>query len=106
METIRGYNGYMSVSVGSRELKNRLGKYLRLARSGTRIVVTDRGRPVAELRAFAPGGDGVEERLRELVSSGLVSPPREERRAQRRERIAIRGGSVADTVVSERDERL
>jgi prevent-host-death family protein len=35
--------------VGSRELKTRLGAYLRQAQNGRVIVVTERGRPVAEL---------------------------------------------------------
>ena len=36
-------------TIGSRELKNRLGRYLRLVRGGETIVVTDRGRKVAHI---------------------------------------------------------
>ena len=32
-------------------MKNRLSEYLRLVREGERVLVTDRGRPVAELRS-------------------------------------------------------
>lgn len=35
--------------VGSRELKNRLGAYLKRVRRGERIIVTDRGQAVAQL---------------------------------------------------------
>ena len=38
------------VSVGVRELKNRLSEYLRMVRRGETILVTDRGKPLAELR--------------------------------------------------------
>ena len=38
------------ISVGVRELKNRLSAYLRLVRQGEEILVTDRGEAVAELR--------------------------------------------------------
>lgn len=38
------------VSVGIRDLKNRLSEYLRMVRRGEEILVTDRGEPVAELR--------------------------------------------------------
>ena len=38
------------VSVGIRELKNRLSEYLRMVRGGEAILVTDRGVAVAELR--------------------------------------------------------
>ncbi|MGB6992764.1 MAG: type II toxin-antitoxin system prevent-host-death family antitoxin, partial [Thermoanaerobaculia bacterium] len=37
-------------AVGVRELKNRLSEYLRLVRSGEDVLVTDRGRVIAELR--------------------------------------------------------
>ena len=37
-------------AVGIRELKNRLSEYLRRVREGERILVTDRGEVVAELR--------------------------------------------------------
>ena len=37
------------ISVGIRELKNRLSEYLRMVRRGEVIMVTDRGEAVAEL---------------------------------------------------------
>ena len=45
------------ISVGIRELKDRLSEYLRMVRSGEEILVTDRGEAVAELRqpTSAPG---------------------------------------------------
>lgn len=45
-------------TVGIRELKNRLSEYIRLVRSGERVLVTDRGVIVAELR---PPGTSIEE---------------------------------------------
>ena len=39
----------MTQTVGIRELKARLSEYLKLARGGRRIVVTDRGREIAAL---------------------------------------------------------
>jgi prevent-host-death family protein len=36
-------------TIGSRELKNRLGRYLGLVRRGEKIVITDRGKPVAHM---------------------------------------------------------
>lgn len=38
------------ITVGIRELKNRLSQYLRMVRQGEEILVTDRGEVVAELR--------------------------------------------------------
>jgi prevent-host-death family protein len=36
-------------TVGLKTLKNKLSEYVRLAASGETIVITDRGRPVAEI---------------------------------------------------------
>ena len=60
-------------TVGSRELKTHLGRYLRLVRDGAKIVVTDRGRPVAELVPISPERRATDERLRELEALGVVS---------------------------------
>ena len=38
------------ITVGIRELKNRLSEHLRMVRRGEEILVTDRGEVVAELR--------------------------------------------------------
>lgn len=45
-------------AVGSRELKTRLGTYLRQVQKGQILVITDRGRPVAELKPIVAEGDG------------------------------------------------
>lgn len=42
---------YVSMkTVGMRELKNHLSAYVRLVRAGERVLITDRGEVVAELR--------------------------------------------------------
>ena len=61
--------------VGARELKARLGSYLRRVRQGQTIVVTDRGQPVAELRPLSPGSE-VEAVLAALTASGAVTRSR------------------------------
>jgi prevent-host-death family protein len=40
--------------VGARELRTRLGTYLRRVREGRTLLVTERGEPVAELRPLPP----------------------------------------------------
>jgi prevent-host-death family protein len=57
------------------DLKARLSEYLRAVQAGSEVVVTDRGRPVARLvpaRLHATD----DERISELVSSGLAREPR------------------------------
>ena len=62
-------------TVGVRELKNRLSEYLRQARAGETILVTDRGQVIAEL---SPAGLGladpsVPHGLLALARRGLVA---------------------------------
>jgi antitoxin (DNA-binding transcriptional repressor) of toxin-antitoxin stability system/predicted nucleic acid-binding protein len=67
------------VSTGIRKLKNNLSRYLRRVKGGERILVTDRGRVVAELRPPAGAGmaDGAT-RYRQLVEQGVVRPAQED----------------------------
>jgi prevent-host-death family protein len=62
-------------TVGSRELKSRLGRYRSLVEKGQAILVTDRGKPVAEL---VPTQDDVHKKrdldgkLKELAAAGQL----------------------------------
>jgi len=97
----------MILTVGARDLKNRLGRYLQLARDGARIIVTDRGRPVAELHALAPDSSDVEMRIQQLAADGLVTPPsRHDVPSPVRVRMAKPGGSLAEAVIDGRSDRL
>jgi len=92
-------------TVGSRDLKTRLGTYLRLVRKGLRFVVTDRGRPVARLEPLEPGPEGMAGRLEEMAASGQISRPSSE--ALPRVRAAkVRGAPLTDTILRERGDRF
>lgn len=91
--------------VGSRELKTRLGKYLERVRAGETIVVTDRGKPVAELRPIEASDDPTEGQLRRMEAEGLLtrgSPGA----LTRLEPIPLPAGvSASGLVRADRDER-
>jgi prevent-host-death family protein len=60
-------------TVGSRELKNRLGRYLRLVGKGETLIVTDRGKPVARIvPTDSNGGEcrSVDEVLKQMEAEG------------------------------------
>ena len=94
----------MATTVGSRELKNRLGSYLRQVRSGATIVVTDHGAPVAELRSVQPPATEEQNRLDALVSSGLIAP-RTRTGLVERAPESVEDGDLAGAVLEDRDER-
>ena len=69
--------------VGLRELKNRLSEYVRLARAGEHVQVTDRGQVVAELVPPTPAkGRDPAAGLAELERRGLLMAPTAEGRAR------------------------
>ena len=94
-------------TVGSRELKTRLGTYLRHVRSGATIIVTDRGRPVAELRPLTGSGGDVEARLQELMLTGVLSAEVAERPPlEPFEPIRISGKPLSETLREDREDRF
>ena len=65
-------------TVGIRDLKNKLSRYVRRVAAGERVTVTDRGRVVAELvppGRLASGGPPASQRL---VEAGLLRPALEQ----------------------------
>lgn len=63
----------MPKTVGVRELRTRLGAYLRAVQKGAIIVVTERGQPVAELRSLLQKDGGEAAGLEVLAALGLVT---------------------------------
>lgn len=95
----------MRQSVGSRELKTRLGTYLRRVRRGATLVVTDRGEPVAELRPLASGGSPEEAGLAKLEALGAVTRGRGGRLASLRP-IRSGGRPASEAVIEGREDRF
>jgi prevent-host-death family protein len=63
-------------TVGIKELKNKLSAYVRAAEAGETVLVTDRGKVVAQLtpaQAY-PEPTTDEERMAQLVREGRVTP--------------------------------
>lgn len=82
----------------------RLGTYLRRVRQGHRLIVTDRGHPVAELRPIG-GEAGAESVLVELEAAGVVTRPSRKRLPPFRP-IDTRGDLLSTAVVEDRDDRF
>ena len=92
-------------TVGSRELKTRLGTYLRQVRAGVTFMVTDRNWPVAELRPLEAGAERIEDRLRKLAALGVVTGTVAERPPlEPFEPIENRAGSVTEAVTEDRKD--
>lgn len=94
-------------TIGSRELKTRLGTYLRQVKSGATLIVTDRGRPIAELRPLEGRGEqDLDSRLRELVALGVLSGDVRRPPLKPFEPIVSRGGFLSDAIHEDREDRF
>ena len=56
-------------TVGIRELKAQLSKYLQRVKEGHTLVITERGKPIGRI---VPVGETLEERVQRLVEAGIV----------------------------------
>lgn len=99
------HNNHMERSVvGARELKTRLGTYLRRVREGRTLLVTDRGEPIAELRPV-PAAKSVPAVLLKLSHTRAVTLPVRKAMAAFRP-IQNRGGALSDAVIEDREDRV
>jgi prevent-host-death family protein len=88
--------------VGIAELKARLSEYLELVKSGESVLVTERGKPVANLeRASDPSAE-----LAEMIRSGVARPPRKPLPDDffDRARAEVKDGSMLGALLEERRE--
>lgn len=61
--------------VGSREFRSRMGQYLQAVRKGQTLIITDRGKAVAQVAPAVekgPAANTLEERLKELDAQALI----------------------------------
>lgn len=61
------------ISVGVRELKNNLSRFLRSVKAGEEVVVTDHGKPVARIVRERPEADSADEAMRRMEAEGLIT---------------------------------
>ena len=86
-------------TVGIRELKSQLSRYLKRVQAGERLLVTERGEPVAVISP--PAASTAERRIEAMLRLGVArwggGKPRGARRPPR-----IRGKPVAAAVIEDR----
>lgn len=90
-------------TVGVKELKNRLTLYLRRAKQGEEVIVTERGKPIALIQSIrsAERVGSLEGRLAKLAAQGLVTLPT--RPHLKRIRLAkVSGPPVSQTILEDR----
>ena len=93
----------MDISI--RDMKNHLSKYLKLVRAGKEVVITDRGKPVAQLTPIKPGAETEEEAVARINALPWVRPGEGGKPKGLRKGVALRGKGLtaAAMVVQDRE---
>ncbi|MGA7218236.1 MAG: type II toxin-antitoxin system prevent-host-death family antitoxin [Candidatus Sulfotelmatobacter sp.] len=88
-------------SVNISDLKARLSEHIQLVRGGEEVLVCDRNKPVA--RIIPCSAEDESERVRRLIASGVLAPPKKKRRSP----LPAPAGNVSDEVMERiwREER-
>lgn len=93
------------LTVGVRELKNRLTHYLQLTHDGERIVVTDHGTPIAILHDLTKLESDAhpEEYLAKAAAEGMIRLPQPGAKIDLKTKPAThKGRSAAETLLEDR----
>lgn len=87
--------------VGSRELKNRLGRYMREVKAGHPILITERGEPIATISPKPRTGkeETYDELLDQLEKQGLIRRGRG--KLPKFRAIRSKGGKPASEIIIE-----
>jgi antitoxin (DNA-binding transcriptional repressor) of toxin-antitoxin stability system len=80
------------------------GSYLRRVRQGQTLVITDRGRPIAELRPMPRGNRDAA--LARLEAAGVVTRPVKRALAPFRPLELEQGASLSEAVLEDRADRF
>ncbi len=90
-------------TVGVKELKNRLTQYLRRAKQGEEVVITERGKPIALIQPIQSAERlvSLDAQLAKLAAQGFVTLPT--RKPLKRVRMAkVSGVPISRTILEDR----
>jgi len=91
------------VTVASKELKNRLGRYLQLVREGHPVQITDHGKPIGCILPFAKPEQSEElAQLSRLIAAGGVTLGAGKLRSHWKPAQLKPGPSIAEMIDEER----
>jgi prevent-host-death family protein len=92
-------------TVGARELKTRLGGYLRQVQGGKVLTITERGIPVARLSPILQSERGMDDVIDDLANQGLVTK-REVKGLPVYRALESRDESIDETIRKDREDRF
>jgi len=91
------------MNLGLRDANQQFAKVIRTVRAGREVVLTDRGRPIAVIRPIEHEGD-TERMLKRLEAEGLIQRAKEPGPMRRWKPLRIKGVSLSQAVLEDREE--
>ncbi len=91
------------ITVSVKELKNRLTQHLRRVKQGEKVIITDRGEPIALIQPIQSAAPVVslQARLAKLAAQGLVTlPTRKPLKGVRT--VKVSGPPISRTILEDR----
>ena len=86
------------ITVGIKQAKSRLAEYLRKVSAGERVVITDRGKPIAEItKPQTAGNEALEAMVRDGQAFWSGGKPKGSKKPAK-----LKGASVSDAVIEDR----
>ena len=94
-------------TVGIKELKNRLTHYLREAKKGEEVIVTERDRPIALIQRIesVDAPVSMEAKLAKLAAEGVIALPTR-KILKRVRKVRLKGKAVSRIIVEDRQDRF
>ena len=90
------------ISVGVRDLKNNLSRYLSHVKDGEVILITKRGKPIARLMKELPDRQALRTALNSLASKQLITLPTRGIDKDIPDPIVVEGKPVSEMIIEDR----
>ena len=95
------------MKLGLREANQQFSKAIKAVRAGEEVILTDRGRPIAVIKPIKEE-DAEETALQEMARAGLIrlAIKRGPMPSLRQPPIKLKGKSLSQTVIEDREDRV
>jgi prevent-host-death family protein len=92
-----------NTSVGIRDAKTHLSRYLKLVQKGEEVVITDHGQPVGKIVPMASRDLTLQDRIERLVELGVLEPLAGERMSRLPPALPVPKGAAQRLLQEDRD---
>ncbi|MBA7715040.1 hypothetical protein ES703_124077 [subsurface metagenome] len=90
------------ITIGIRELKIHLSRYIGKVESGEEIIITNRNEPVARIIREPSSNKKLRDILTRMAGQGLIILPKQSLKKRNTLPIAIKGKKMSEIIIGER----